>query len=94
MCKRLTTINEVDGEVEKLENYSKIVGKLLGNSIEEEKFTIFKSQMDSKFLKKYVEVNRSHSKNSLTIVYKNAINNLWRKIANFIQEKILKNKTN
>ena len=91
MCKRLTTIKEVDTEVEKLENYSNIVGKLLGITIEEDKFINFKKDMEGKFLKKYVEINRSQSRNSLTVVYKNFINNLWNKIINFFQSKIIKN---
>ena len=91
MCKRLTTIKEVDTEVEKLEDYSNIVGKLLGITIEEDKFINFKKDMEGKFLKKYVEINRSQSRNSLTVVYKNFINNLWNKIINFFQSKIIKN---
>ena len=91
MCKRLTTIKEVDTEVEKLEDYSNIVGKLLGTTIEEDKFINFKKDMEGKFLKKYVEINRSQSRNSLTVVYKNFINNLWNKIINFFQSKIIKN---
>ena len=81
----------MDTEVEKLEDYSKIVGKLLGTTIEEDKFINFKKDMEGKFLKKYVEINRSQSRNSLTVVYKNFINNLWNKIINFFQSKIIKN---
>ena len=91
VCKRLTTIKEVDTEVEKIEDYSNIVGKLLGTTIEEDKFINFKKDMEGKFLKKYVEINRSQSRNSLTVVYKNFINNLWNKIINFFQSKIIKN---
>ena len=91
MCKRLTTIKEVDTEVEKLENYSNIVGRLLETTIEEDKFKNFKKDMESKFLKKYIEINKNQSRNSLTIVYKNFINNLWNKIISFFQSKIIKN---
>lgn len=91
ICKRLTTIKEVDTEVEKLEDYSNIVGRLLETTIEEDKFKNFKKDMESKFLKKYIEINKNQSRNSLTIVYKNFINNLWNKIISFFQSKIIKN---
>ena len=91
VCKSLTTIKEVDTEVEKLENYSEIMGILLNTTIEEDKFKNFKEDMESKYLKKYVEINKNQSRNSLTIVYKNFINNLWNKIVNFFQSKIIKN---
>ena len=51
----------------------------------------FKKDMESKFLKKYIEINKNQSRNSLTIVYKNFINNLWNKIISFFQSKIIKN---
>lgn len=91
MCKRLTTIQEVDTEVEKLERYSEIVGKLLDTSIDDNKFANFKKEMDSNFLEKYVEINRKQSQNSLAVVYKNFFNNLWKKILNFFQGKKINN---
>lgn len=94
ICKRLTTIQEVDVEVEKLERYSQIVGKLLDTHIEDDKFIAFKEEMESKFLEKYVEVNRKKTKNSLAVVYKSFFGKLWKNILNFIQKKATKNKIN
>lgn len=91
MCKRLTTAKEVDTEVEKLEKYSDIVGRILDTSIREDKFMNFKTEMENKFLEKYVEINRKQSKNSLAVVYKSFFNNLWQKILNFFQGKKIKN---
>lgn len=91
MCKRLTTLKEVDTEVEKLEKYSEIVGRLLDTNIEDDKFTNFKAEMENKFLEKYVEINRKQSKNSLAVVYKSFFYNLWQKILNFFQSKKIKN---
>lgn len=88
----LTTIKEVDVEVEKLQQYEKIVGRLLENSDQENEFKDFKMKMESKFLEKYIEVSRKKTKNSLTI-YKKSISNLFNKVWIFIQSKIKKNKT-
>ena len=90
MYKRLTTIKEVDEQVKKLENYEEIVGKLLNVPAEEDEFNGFKNEMNDTFLKKYIEINRNQSKNTLSIVYKNAISNFLNKIANFIQRKIMR----
>lgn len=90
MCKRVETIKEVDAQVQKLEDYKKIVGKLLNISTDEDKFNAFKKEMDSKFFNKYIQINRKQSKNSLTVVYKNLAYNLWNKIYEFIQRKIIK----
>ena len=86
--KRLTTSREVDREVQKLEDYSQIVGKRL--AVTEEDFANFKSEMDSQFLKKYIEVNRRKTNTSLAIIYKSFLQNIWSKITNFIQNMIVK----
>lgn len=88
-CKRLTTIKEVDEQVNKLEDYANIVGRLLDIQSEEDKFTVFKQDMEDKFLKKYIEINRRQTQNSL-VVYKNALSNLWNKILNLFQRKATK----
>lgn len=90
ICRRLTTVKEVDTQVQKLEEYQDIVGRRLDVSIEENEFETFKKEMDSYFLKKYIEVNRKQSKNSLAVVYKNFIYNFFRKITEFIQNRIIK----
>lgn len=94
MYKRPTTIKEVDEQVRKLEEYENIVGKLINISADEDKFTVFKKEMESKFFKKYIEVNRKQTKNSLAVVYKNVLYNLWNKMIDFIQRKVNKNKIN
>ncbi len=90
MCKRLTTLKEVDDQVEKLEVYSEITGRKLDTTIEDDNFMYFKSDMESKLLKKYMEINKNQSQNSLMLVYKNFIFNLWNKISRFIQRNIIK----
>ena len=90
ICRRLTTVKEVDTQVQKLEEYQNIVGRRLDVSIEENEFETFKKEMDSYFLKKYIEVNRKQSKNSLAVVYKNFIYNFFSKITEFIQNRIIK----
>ncbi|MGN1326989.1 MAG: hypothetical protein ACI4VQ_02735 [Clostridia bacterium] len=88
MCKRLTDSFEVDQQVQKLEDYSQMVGRRLATT--EEDFTNFKSEMDSQFLKKYIEVNRRKSNNSLAVIYRSLLQNIWSKITNFIQNIIVK----
>lgn len=90
ICKRLTTVKEIDTQVQKLEEYQNIVGKLFDIPVEQDEFGIFKRDMDSYFFKKYIEINRKQSRNSLTIVYRNYIYNFFRKITYFIQNKIIK----
>ena len=89
-AKRLTTVKEVDTQVQKMEDYEQIVGKKLNEPFEENEFEKFKKEMDSYFLKKYIEVNRRNSQNSLAIVYKNFIYNFLNKIGEFIQKKIIR----
>ena len=85
--KRVTTIKEVGDLVKKLEDYENVVGKLLNTASNENNFDKFKDEMESKFLRKYIEINKNQNKHSLVVVYKNAIYNLWNKILNFIQKK-------
>ena len=94
MYKRLTTPQEVDEQVKKLEDYEEMVGRLLDTPNEEDKFINFKSEMNEKYLKKYIEVNRNQSRNTLAVVYKNKLYSLWNKLIEFIQRKTTKNKAN
>lgn len=92
--KRLTTIKEVDSEVNKLEEYEKILGKFLNKTSEDNTFIQFKSDMESKYFKKYIAINRESTKNSLSVIYKNAIYKLWNRIVEFIQRRVIKSKSN
>lgn len=92
MYKRLTTLKEVDTQVQKLQDYEKIVGKLMNVSNLETPFYKFKQDMESKFLNKYVEINRRKTRNYLTVVPENFIYSLWRKVLSFFQKNIAKNK--
>ena len=92
MYKRVETIKELDEQVQKLEDYETIIGKELNTSIEEDNFLAFKKEMSSKFLNKYIKINRERTGNSLAVIYRNAIYNIWRKIQNFIQTKIIRTK--
>lgn len=94
MYKRLNTLQEIDEQVKKIEEYEKITGKIIGTQNEENKFTNFKSEMSEKYLKKYIEVNRKQSKNTLAVVYKNKLYSIWSQLIEFIQRKTSKNKIN
>ena len=84
VCKYLTTTKEVDEEIAKLDNYDKILGKLIGGNTNYRNFKKFKKDVSSIFFKKYLEINTKITENLLVVVYKNPIYNLWRKIINFI----------
>ena len=71
-----------------------MVGRLLDTPNEEDKFINFKSEMNEKYLKKYIEVNRNQSRNTLAVVYNNKLYSLWNKLIEFIQRKTTKNKAN
>ena len=93
MYNQVTTIKEVDEQVEKIENYQKILGKINnGKMTEEDEFNIFKDKMNSKFLEKYMEINRRKTRNSL-VVYKKSIASIFNRISKFIQEKLKSKKT-
>ena len=83
-CKYLTTTKEVDEKVDKLENYDKMLGILIGDDTYYNNFWKFKQDISSVFFKKYLEINRKRTKNSLAVISKNPIYNIWRRIVNFI----------
>lgn len=83
-CKYLTTTKEVDEKVDKLENYDKMLGILIGDDTYYNNFWKFKQDISSVFFKKYLEINRKRTKNSLAVISKNPIYNFWRRIVNFI----------
>lgn len=92
--KRLATTKEIDECVQKLTDYEEIMGKGIGDNNKEyyDRFYDFKNDMESKFLKKYVEVSANKSNNSLRVIYKNAIYNIWNKILSFLQKKSITKK--
>lgn len=94
MYKRLNTLQEVDEQIRKIEEYEKMTGKLLGTQDEENKFTNFKTEMSEKYFKKIIEVNRKQSKDTLVVVYKNKLYSIWSQLVKFIQRKTSRNKIN
>lgn len=90
--KRLNCINEIDKEVEKLEEYEKIMGKILWSVNNQDDFNIFKDEMNNKFTKRYIELNKKQTKNSLVVIYRNVIYNFFTKLSTIIQKKIIRNK--
>ena len=80
VVKKLKTIEEVDKEVIKLEEYAKIIG-ISKYKIEENEFEIFKKEMESKLLKQYAYISNKNSVNSLAVVN----NNIFSKIGNRIK---------
>lgn len=89
---RLTTIKEIDDEVQKLNEYEKIIGRIDDLQGKEENFTIFKKKISTKFMDKYIEVSRKNSRNSL-VIYKKSFYDIWKKITDFIQQKIKRDQT-
>ena len=77
--RRLKTIEQVDDEVEKLEEFANILG-ITKYNIEENEFEIFKQEMEAKLLKRYAYISNKNSTNSLVLVN----NNLFSKIKNRI----------
>lgn len=90
---RLTTIKEVDNQVEKLNEYEKIIGKSENLEGKQNHFEIFKDKMSTKFMEKYIEISRKESRNSLTI-YKKSFYAMLKRLPKFIQQKIKKNGEN
>ena len=84
VCKYLTTSKEVDAEVEKLENYNKIMGTLINNDTYSNNFWKFKEEMSNLFFKKYLSINKQRTQNSLVVISKNPLYGLWKKIVSFV----------
>ena len=91
MYKRVENAKELDIQVQKLEEYEAILGKLIDNEIYENNFKNFKEEMSSDYLKKYMELSQ-RKKDSLAIVYKNIFYRFWQKVTEFVQTKIIKSK--
>ena len=92
ILKRVENSKEIDKQVQKLEDFEQILSKSFSNVSWEENFKSFKKEMESNYLRKYIEINKKS--NSSLVVYKNALYNLFSKIANFIQTRITKSKVN
>ena len=92
VLKRVESSKEIDKQVQKLEDYEQLLSKVFSDTSWEDNFKDFKKEMESNYLRKYIEINKK-SNNSLT-VYKNAIYNLFYRITNFVQTKIIKGKLN
>ena len=84
VCKYLVTSQEIDEEVEKLENYNKIMGTLMNDDTYYNNFWQFKEEMSSVFFKKYISVSKQRTKNSLAVISKNQLYGLWKRILGFI----------
>lgn len=85
MYKRLSTLEEIDKEEEKLKRYSNIVGIRNDSQNEYNKFLDFKKLMINNYIKKYVSISKQQSKNSL-IVYKSGFSNFWKKIVKLLNK--------
>lgn len=92
VVKYFTSTKDVDEQVEKLEKYEEFIGKILGEDERNNKFIDFKNRTESKLLKEYVEISRKTSRNSLPVLYKNAIHRAFSKIANFFKRRKLEDK--
>lgn len=109
-CKLVTTKDEVDEIVQKVFDYEKIVGRVLENSGENngiivenainsrlqynKNFDDFINEMDDKFYKKYIEIDRKIVKNLPVVKKKSFINKIIDKIKKCIKGKQRKNLNN
>ena len=92
MIKYVATTKEIDEQVEKIENYENIIGKDLNNDKYFNNFLEFKSKMETRFLKEYVEMSRKQSKRNLPVAYKNVFQRIFDKIARIFKGKKVENK--
>ena len=92
MIKYVATTKEIDEQVEKIENYENIIGKDLNNDKYFNNFLEFKSKMETRFLKEYVEMSRKQSKRNLPVAYKNVFQRIFDKIARIFKVKKVENK--
>ncbi len=83
-CKYLTKSTEVDIEVDKLDNYDKIMGTLINDDTYYNNFWKFKEDISGKFFKKYVDLSRERTRNSLAVIAKSPFQKIWLKIVNFV----------
>lgn len=83
----INTLEEITTEIDKLQRYEEIVGRLLEDSNKESEFENFKRNMEEKFTDKYLKISRKQSKTSL-VIYKNSIINLLNKILHLAQSKL------
>lgn len=77
--RRLKTIEQVDNEVEKLEEFANILG-VTKYKIEENEFEIFKQEMEAKLLQRYAHISTRNSGNALAVVNNNLISRIKNRI--------------
>ena len=68
----------------KLNEYGKIVGRMLENNELNDEINEYTNKMESKLNKKYIDLYAKQSKHSLIVVYQNKLLNFFRRIANWI----------
>ena len=84
--KRIENERDIDYQVKQLDDYENIIGKTNENNTWEENFVNFKNEMESNYLKKYMEIGR-RQQNSLIVISKNVFYNIFNKIFGFLRRK-------
>lgn len=81
---RIDTLKEIEEYTHKLNEYGKIVGRMLENNELNDEINEYTNKMESKLNKKYIDLYAKQSKHSLIVVYQNKLLNFFRRIANWI----------
>lgn len=80
---RVNTLKEVENYSHKLNEYQNIIGKIIGQSQENDELNKYIKNMESKMNRKYVDIYAKQSKQSLIVVYQSKIQKLFRKVVNW-----------
>ena len=107
MSKMITEKEDVNDQVQKLENYETIMGKLrnpeyqlqsanyglqdaknINEFITNEDFEKFRQIMRDEFFLRYLDIEKRKEQTALSVINRNKIYELFRKIREFIQRKL------
>ena len=80
---RVNTLKEVENYSHKLNEYQNIIGKIIGQSQENDELNKYIKNMESKMNRKYVDIYAKQSKQSLIVVYQSKMQKLFRKVVNW-----------
>ena len=82
---RMNTLQEVEENTHKLNEYKNIYGNIIG--ISKNDLSEYLENMESKMNKKYIDLYAKQSRQSLIVVYQNKLSKLISKIAHWIESK-------
>ena len=82
---RMNTLQEVEENTHKLNEYKNIYGNIIG--ISKNDLSEYLENMESKMNKKYIDLYAKQSRQSLIVVYQNKLSKLISKISHWIESK-------